>query len=135
MKFNQKLKKGWSILETVLVLAVTAILSGVSVGIYFGVTTQDPETAAVTVQQQVVDLWESHINNGTEFSSDIEAKAREFCTGYIEERGTNVPLNYRVLEFDTYVSAIPKEIVTSRAYDPSGNAKEGQQDVFLKNSI
>ena len=124
MKFKQKLKKGWSILETVIVLAVTAILAGVSVGIYFGVTTQDPETAAVTVQQQVVDLWESHINNGTEFSSDIEAKAREFCTGYIEERGTNVPLNYRVLEFDTYVSAIPNESETSRAYDPSGNAKE-----------
>ena len=124
MKFKQKLKNGWSILETVIVFAVTAILAGVSVGIYFGVTTQDPETAAVTIQQQVVDLWESHINNGTEFSSDIEAKAREFCTGYIEERGTNVPLNYRVLEFDTYVSAIPNESETSRAYDPSGNAKE-----------
>ena len=124
MNFIQKLKKGWSILEMTIVMGVVAILAGTSVGIYFGVTNQDPEVQAISTQQQVVDLWEQHINNSSEFSSDVDAKAHSFCTGYVEEKGVNVKLNYRTLEFDTYVSAIPNESQIDRAYDPSGNAKE-----------
>ena len=129
MKLKEKLKKGFSILEISIVMGAVAILTGASIGIYFGVTNTDPEVAAVSVQSQVVDLWKAHINNGTEYSSNLEAKAREFCTGYVEEQGVNVQLNYRVLEFDTFISAIPNESGIFRAYDPSSNAKEA---VFIK---
>ena len=124
MNLKQKLRKGWSLLETVIVLGVVAILGGTSVGLYFGLNQQDPETQSVTVQQQAVDLWESLLNNGTEYSAHVEDKAHEFCTGYLEKMGVNIKANYRLLEFDTYVSAIPNESEINRAYDPSGNSKE-----------
>ena len=38
MKMNKKLKKGFTLVELVVVIAVIAILAGVSVGAYFGIT-------------------------------------------------------------------------------------------------
>ena len=124
MKILKNLKKAFTLIETIVVIAVIAVLAGVSVGIYFGVTSADPEEEAVTIREQVMDLWKSHINDGSEYSPRLETKAHEFCTGFVNKKGLEVELNYRLLEFEDFVSTIPVEGEINRAYDPSGNSKE-----------
>ena len=46
MKMNKKLKKGFTLVELVVVIAVIAILAGVSVGAYFGITASANASAA-----------------------------------------------------------------------------------------
>ena len=127
MKFVKNFKKAFTIIEIVVVVAVIAILSGVSVGIYFGVTNGSPEKEAVSTQETVLTLWNDFIGDSSKYNADIESKAKEFCLTYAPAKGINVDLNYRVMEYDDFVSTIiPHEDSEEvfRAYDPSGNQKE-----------
>lgn len=124
MKIKQLFKKAFTMVELVIVIAVVAVLAATSVGIYFGVMNSKPDEQSISIQEQVITLWEGYISDSTKYYDDIENKAFEFCTEYASKKGINVELNYRVLEFDDFVSSIVEANGIQRAYDPSGNAKE-----------
>ena len=124
MKIKQLFKKAFTMVELVIVIAAVAVLAATSVGIYFGVMNSKPDEQSLSVQEQVITLWEGYISDSTKYYDDIENKAFEFCTEYASKKGINVELNYRVLEFDDFVSSIVEANDIKRAYDPSGNAKE-----------
>ena len=56
MKFNKKLKKGFTLVELVVVIAVIAVLAAVSVGAYFGVTETANRSAAFQHVKQMNDM-------------------------------------------------------------------------------
>lgn len=124
MKIKQLFKKAFTMMELVIVIAAVAVLAATSVGIYFGVMNSKPDEQSLSIQEQVITLWEGYISDSTKYYDDIENKAFEFCTEYASKKGINVELNYRVLEFDDFVSSIVEANGIKRAYDPSGNAKE-----------
>lgn len=55
-KFSKKLKKGFTLVELVVVIAIIAILSAASVATYFGVTTSARKTTGKAEAQQVMDV-------------------------------------------------------------------------------
>ena len=125
MKIKQLIKKAFTMVELVIVIAAVAVLAATSVGIYFGVMNNKPDEQSLSVQEQVISLWEGYISDSTKYYDEIEKKAFEFCTEYASKKGINVDLNYRVLEYDDFVSTIVEANGgIQKAYDPSGNAKE-----------
>ena len=106
MKMNKKLKKGFTLVELVVVIAVIAILAGVSVGAYFGITESaknskaDQEAKAFhTTVMLVVNDPDSGISYNkttglsTTNASDLEAKiehmsGQEFFIASVSESGT-----------------------------------------------
>lgn len=130
MKILKNLKKAFTLIETIVVIAVVAVLAGVSVGIYFGVSSGDPETEAVSKQEKVLEVWNTYISDTTDYSSGLNSKVHEFCTGYAEKQGIDVKLNYRVMEYKNGINGIindNKEDVQNkihRAYDPIDDSNE-----------
>lgn len=128
MKMKTFIRKGFTLIEIAVTMAVVAILSGVSVGLYFGLSNNQPEQEAVDTRQSVIDLWGGYLNNGLDFSGGLEAKANDFATKYIKNKGLDVLLNYRVMQFDDYVSTIrpesPSGKFIQKAIDPNANNKQ-----------
>ena len=128
MKMIKKFKKAFTMIELSIVIAAVAVLTGASVGIYFGVTSGNPEEVAVSTQDTVLNLWKDFIGDSSKYNADIETKAKEFCLTHASSKGINAELNYRVMQYDDFVSTIiPHEDGPQnefRAYDPSGNQKE-----------
>lgn len=127
MKLKSIIKKGFTLMELAIVIGVIAVLTATSVGLYFGLSEKEPDKEAVSIQDKVIALWNSHINNGLNYATGLDGKANEFCTGYVKEKGVDVDLNYRVLEFENSVSTILPESGNAkniqRAYDPSNDNK------------
>ena len=55
-KFSKKLKKGFTLVELVVVIAIIAILSAASVATYFGVTESARKSTSKSNAQQVAQL-------------------------------------------------------------------------------
>lgn len=117
----RKFKKGFTLVELVVVIAVIAVLAAVSVGAYFGVTDSANSSAAEQYKKQIKDLWimfsvSSNYQNG---STDeiLTANAEYFCTTYARENGpSQVSLNYKLVnlvEIDESVSNQQSSIITT----------------------
>lgn len=78
-KFSKKLKKGFTLVELVVVIAIIAILSAASVATYFGVTTSARKTTGKAEAQQVMDV----IRVAALDESDTRVSAKTNDSGYV----------------------------------------------------
>lgn len=84
MKLFKKLKKGFTLVELVVVIAVIAILTGVSVGAYFGITESAKNSK---VEQEAAD-FRTHLQvNATEKWIGTEADGLTGVTAVYEKDG------------------------------------------------
>lgn len=135
-KFSKKLKKGFTLVELVVVIAIIAILSAASVATYFGVTTSARKSTSKSNAQQVAqliyvealsELDDSPINFGTaglvltyevcsengKFADDVK-----FLTSYLHDNGIEIDGNKKIL---TETEATPTvKTVSSLTYTESG---------------
>lgn len=131
MKIKQLFKKAFTMVELVIVIAAVAVLAATSVGIYFGVMNGNATKEAITIQEQVLNLWNSYLNGGLDYLSPLENKTHDFCTSYANKKGIEVKMNYRVLKFEENVNSIiekynedKKDSQIDRAYDPGNDSNE-----------
>lgn len=106
-KFSKKLKKGFTLVELVVVIAIIAILSAASVATYFGVTESARKSTSKSNAQQVAqliyvealsELDDSPINFGTAGlvlkyvgeSNGGYANDNAFLAAYLAENGITV---------------------------------------------
>lgn len=107
-KFSKKLKKGFTLVELVVVIAIIAILSAASVATYFGVTESARKSTSKSNAQQVAqliyvealsELDDSPINFGTaglvlkyteSESNGGYANDNAFLAAYLAENGITV---------------------------------------------
>lgn len=135
-KFSKKLKKGFTLVELVVVIAIIAILSAASVATYFGVTTSARKSTSKSNAQQVAqliyvealsELDDSPINFGTagldlryekgseagKFADDVK-----FLTSYLHDNGIEIDGTKKIL---VEIEATPTEkSVSSLKYTESG---------------
>ena len=105
MKMRKKIRRGFTLVELVVVIAVIAILAGVSVGAYFGITDSANSSAATQYQKQIKDLWimysvsTDYVDDGTD--DGIRQNAEYFCLTYVKDNGpANVIVNYRLIDIN-----------------------------------
>ena len=70
MKMNKKLKKGFTLVELVVVIAVIAILAGVSVGAYFGIT-ESAKNSQVEQEAKAVHTSITLVANDPKYASTM----------------------------------------------------------------
>lgn len=135
-KFSKKLKKGFTLVELVVVIAIIAILSAASVATYFGVTESARKSTSKSNAQQVAqliyvealsELDDSPINFGTDgldltyeegsedgkFADDVK-----FLTSYLHDNGIEIDGTKKILTETEATSTVKK--VSSLTYTESG---------------
>lgn len=135
-KFSKKLKKGFTLVELVVVIAIIAILSAASVATYFGVTESARKSTSKSNAQQVAqliyvealsELDDSPINFGTaglvlkyekgsedgKFADDVK-----FLTSYLHDNGIEIDGTKKSL-VETEATPTVKS-VSSLTYTESG---------------
>lgn len=96
MNLKRKMRKGFTLVELVIVIAVIAILAAVSVGAYFGVTDSANSSAADQTNKQVRDLWVMYSVGEYKDNSSVYDNATDFCLRYFEENGQgDVDINFK----------------------------------------
>lgn len=134
-KFSKKLKKGFTLVELVVVIAIIAILSAASVATYFGVTESARKSTSKSNAQQVAqliyvealsELDDSPINFGKDglvltyevgsengkFADDVK-----FLTSYLHDNGIEIDGTKKSLT-ETEATTVKK--VSSLTYTESG---------------
>lgn len=138
-KFSKKLKKGFTLVELVVVIAIIAILSAASVATYFGVTTSARKSTSKSNAQQVAqliyvealsELDDSPINFGTaglvlEYTKSESngvggyANDNAFLAAYLAENGITVDEKHELTSAKSKVENHTDE-VASLTYTESG---------------
>lgn len=137
-KFSKKLKKGFTLVELVVVIAIIAILSAASVATYFGVTTSARKSTSKSNAQQVAqliyvealsELDDSPINFGTaglvlkytvdESNNGGYANDNAFLAAYLAENGITVDEKHELTSAKSEVEGHTNE-VASLTYTESG---------------
>lgn len=132
-KFSKKLKKGFTLVELVVVIAIIAILSAASVATYFGVTESARKSTSKSNAQQVAqliyvealsELDDSPINFGTAglvltYTVDEYANDNAFLAAYLAENGITVDEKHELTSAKSKVENHTDE-VASLTYTESG---------------
>lgn len=137
-KFSKKLKKGFTLVELVVVIAIIAILSAASVATYFGVTESARKSTSKSNAQQVAqliyvealsELDDSPINFGTaglvltytadESNNGGYANDNAFLAAYLAENGITVDEKHELTSAKSEVEGHTNE-VASLTYTESG---------------
>lgn len=135
-KFSKKLKKGFTLVELVVVIAIIAILSAASVATYFGVTESARKSTSKSNAQQVAqliyvealsELDDSPINFGTAGlvlkyvgeSNGEYANDNAFLAAYLAENGITVDEKHELTSAKSEVEGHTNE-VASLTYTESG---------------
>lgn len=132
-KFSKKLKKGFTLVELVVVIAIIAILSAASVATYFGVTTSARKSTSKSNAQQVAqliyvealsELDDSPINFGTAglvltYTVGEYADDNAFLAAYLAENGITVDEKHELTSAKSKVENHTDE-VASLTYTESG---------------
>lgn len=132
-KFSKKLKKGFTLVELVVVIAIIAILSAASVATYFGVTTSARKSTSKSNAQQVAqliyvealsELDDSPINFGTDglvltYTVGEYADDNVFLAAYLAENGITVDEKHELTSAKSKVENHTDE-VASLTYTESG---------------
>lgn len=132
-KFSKKLKKGFTLVELVVVIAIIAILSAASVATYFGVTTSARKSTSKSNAQQVAqliyvealsELDDSPINFGTaglvlKYTVGEYANDNAFLAAYLAENGITVDEKHELTSAKSKVKDHTNE-VASLTYTESG---------------
>lgn len=135
-KFSKKLKKGFTLVELVVVIAIIAILSAASVATYFGVTESARKSTSKSNAQQVAqliyvealsELDDSPINFGTAGlvltyvgeSNGGYANDNAFLAAYLAENGITVDEKHELTSAKSEVEGHTNE-VASLTYTESG---------------
>ena len=113
MRKIKKLRKGFTLVELVVVIAVIAILAGVSVGAYFGITDSANSSNASVAQKQVKDYWTMY--SIEEYEKQVDKSEDNIGTDFI----------LRYLPFMGYtVKSISAPVQWSDSLLPSGLRKK-----------
>lgn len=130
-KFSKKLKKGFTLVELVVVIAIIAILSAASVATFFGVTTSARKSTSKSNAQQVAqliyvealsELDDSPINFGTAglvLKYTGYANDNAFLAAYLAENGITVDEKHELTSAKSEVEGQTNE-VASLTYTESG---------------
>lgn len=132
-KFSKKLKKGFTLVELVVVIAIIAILSAASVATYFGVTTSARKSTSKSNAQQVAqliyvealsELDDSPINFGTaglvlKYTVSEYTNDNAFLAAYLAENGITVDEKHGLTSAKSEVQGHTNE-VASLTYTESG---------------
>lgn len=132
-KFSKKLKKGFTLVELVVVIAIIAILSAASVATYFGVTESARKSTSKSNAQQVAqliyvealsELDDSPINFGTAglvltYTAGEYANDNAFLAAYLAENGITVDEKHELTSAKSKVENHTDE-VASLTYTESG---------------
>lgn len=106
MKMRKLFKKGFTLVELVVVIAVIAVLAAVSVGAYFGVTDSANSSNATAGAKQVKDLWTMYYVSEYSNEKSLDYNAADFCLRYVEENGPEYDVNYIVLPGQTETQSL-----------------------------
>lgn len=104
MKAKNKLKKAFTLIELVVVIAVIAVLAGVSVAAYFGVTESAKKSNLESKEEQINTLFTTYqLENGSDLSSFSKTELNNYMLGfsnYLLENGLNEDesFKYKVVE-------------------------------------
>lgn len=91
--------KAFTLIELVVVMAVIAILAGVSVGAYFGITNNANESATEQFAKQAQDLFTIKSVSDNKKYSSLDDMAADFISNDLDENGLDkTQVNYVMLD-------------------------------------
>ena len=94
-----KRRKAFTLIELVVVMAVIAILAGVSVGAYFGITNNANESATEQFAKQAQDLFTIKSVSDNKKYSSLDDMAADFISNDLDENGLDkIQVNYVMLD-------------------------------------
>ena len=94
-----KRSKAFTLIELVVVMAVIAILAGVSVGAYFGITNNANESATEQFAKQAQDLFTIKSVSDNKKYSSLDDMAADFISNDLDENGLDkTQVNYVMLD-------------------------------------
>ncbi len=94
-----KRSKAFTLIELVVVMAVIAILAGVSVGAYFGITNNANESATEQFAKQTQDLFTIKSVSDNKKYSSLDDMAADFISNDLDENGLDkTQVNYVMLD-------------------------------------
>lgn len=100
MNLKRKMRKGFTLVELVVVIAVIAVLAAVSVGAYFGVTDSAKSSNAQSYLKQIKDMWMVFtVSSDYDENLSEQDNAEFFAAEYIPYNGLTVDLNYRMVNY------------------------------------
>ena len=98
-KLKKKSAKAFTLIELVVVMAVIAILAGVSVGAYFGITNNANESATEQFAKQAQDLFTIKSVSDNKKYSSLDDMAADFINNDLTENGLEkTQVNYVMLD-------------------------------------
>ena len=111
MRKIKKLRKGFTLVELVVVIAVIAILAGVSVGAYFGITDSANSSNASVAQKQVKDYWTMYSIEEYNPNHSLGETGDDFAIRYLTEyQGyTSTYVNYAKVTYKTPGSGLAND--------------------------
>lgn len=134
-KLMKNLKKGFTLVELVVVIAIIAILAGVVTGTYFGITNSAHKSAALQLGKQYstvlqADVIDGQLDNvdgadgvvvytqgiGIDFASD----SKDTITGYLNDIASKNGLSFTILATDVTTVSENVSLVTEVKID-AGN--------------
>lgn len=100
---SSRVRKGFTLVELIVVMAIIAVLAGVSIGAYIGIQDKAQNTKTTAYQKQVQDYllaYRTEKTIDTSFDSEsANSVAYDFVCNYLPAQGfDNTALNYTVLE-------------------------------------
>lgn len=112
MKMRKKIRRGFTLVELVVVIAVIAILSAVSVGAYFGITDSANSSNATHGSKQVTDLWYVYsLDRDYNPNASLKEKADDFCLDFMPYNGPDYDVNWK--EVTVYTEAVDPSLSVS----------------------
>lgn len=109
----RKFKKGFTLVELVVVIAVIAVLAAVSVGAYFGVTESAKQSNATTALKQAKDYYMMYtVDKDTDTTLEGKHKGNDFAIRYVLNIGANLDIDFALVETNDNKSGIVYKVET-----------------------